>query len=90
MVKRTYTILYKNGVKETMEQMATIEDHQEICRSIETAMRDGLKGYLRFGHAGISIWVNVADITRIRVEMHEELENNSDDEIINSNGGEVH
>ena len=90
MVNRTYTILYKNGVKETMEQQATIEDHQEICIAIENAMKDGLKGYIRFGDVGRAIFVNVADITRITIDLKEELENESEDEIINSNGGEVH
>lgn len=89
MVKRKYTITYKNGTVEEIDQLAQVEDHQEIAKIIEDCMKHDKNGVLRFGNPGYAIFIRMSEIAKFRIDLEEEIKTEIT-EIINSNGGDLH
>lgn len=65
--------MYKNGKEDVVNQLATEEQHAKLANLLQQAMYDGLNGHATFGDGDkIGMYVNLADVTRVKVEVIKE------------------
>ena len=84
-VKVRFTLLYKSGHIERIQQLATAQEVLNVNQAIATTFKNDKSGLLTLGdHEDNGVFVRMSDLSMVRVEILE----TASDEIIDSNTGE--
>ncbi|MEQ6353962.1 hypothetical protein ABNX05_04980 [Lysinibacillus sp. M3] len=74
-MKMNFDFLYKNGTKETFEQVVTEEDQQaliEVLSTIEISMKEGIDACITFGKEGHGWhYVRMSEVVRVTTNVIE-------------------
>lgn len=71
-MKIKYKLLFKNGVKEEVVQVATEQEHIKIIEIVQNSFKDDLKAVITFGDGvGIGRYIRVSDLSQMETEILE-------------------